>query len=61
MRADADGPSWRTRQKRRERDIEFLAWLRTATKRELAVMMNAKLPDWRAVAVRRALKRALLK
>ncbi len=61
MRPDADGPSWRTREKRREKDIKFLEWLRTATKKEIAEMMKLKLPDWRQVALRRALKREVMK
>lgn len=55
MKADADRPGWRTREKRREQDRAFLAWLTTATKLELAQALRTTLPEWRRVAVQRRL------
>lgn len=53
-------PGWRTREKRREKDIAFLEWLRTASKLEVAQALRGTLPEWRRVALRRALKRLML-
>ncbi len=54
--ADADNPSPETVERRREADLEFLAWVKTCTNRfELAVrQLNAK--GWKAVAIARRLK-----
>ena len=53
--ADADRPSWRTRERRRAADLAFIAWLRTATRAELEAMLP-HVWGWRAVAVRRRMR-----
>lgn len=59
--SDEDKPGWRTRVKRRQQDIDFLAWLKTAMKQEILAMMKLILPEWREIALKRALKRELMK
>jgi hypothetical protein len=60
--ADADRPGHRTKQNRRERDIEFLAAVRNATYGELVDML-AKCLDvpWKVVAIDRAILRETTK
>jgi hypothetical protein len=53
--ADADSPSWRQRQRRVQSDLDFIAWLRTASREDLVRALPAK-PPWRDVAIRRKLK-----
>lgn len=57
--ADADGPTWRQRQRRRESDLAFLERLRGATVDELEQLEREHMtgPEWRRVAVERAIKR----
>jgi hypothetical protein len=61
VRADADGASWRTRQRRREADIAFLEKLRTATLDEVRELernhAGKKAPQWKKVAIERAFRR----
>ena len=59
--ADADRPSWRTRERRRASDIAFLAKLRDAMLPELEVMRanyrHKSAPEWRRAAIEIAIKR----
>ena len=61
MHADRDGAGWRTRQRRREDDLEFLARVRAADwptlRREAENLAHKKAPKWKVVAVLRALGR----
>jgi hypothetical protein len=53
--ADADHPTAAQLERRRQSDLEFLAWVRTATKEELRFAAETRLPRWRLAAVRRQL------
>lgn len=59
--ADADGAGWRTRERRRESDLAFLAELRKATLPELEVMRwnyrHKSAPEWRRAAIEVAIQR----
>jgi hypothetical protein len=55
VRADADKPGWRTREKRRAKDLAFLEWLKIATMPELTSALRGTLPEWRRVAIQRRL------
>lgn len=60
--ADADRASYRTVQRRREEDLEFLAWLRTAALEELdrkcwETARTKSFPQWKRVALARAIAR----
>lgn len=57
--ANADRASFRTEQRRRERDIAFLERLRTATHSELDRMTwdYRNGPEWVQVAIARAIQR----
>lgn len=59
--ADADRASWRTRERRRQADIAFLAKLRTATLDELRELgrhhAHKKTPRWKQIAIERAIAR----
>lgn len=59
--ADADGAGWRTRERRRESDLAFLAELRRASLPELEVMRwnyrHKSAPEWRRAAIDVAIKR----
>lgn len=57
MTADADSPSWRQLQRRRQADRDFLARLHYATRAELRLLAVMPMPAWRRVAVERALGR----
>jgi hypothetical protein len=58
-RADADRPSRRTQERRRQRDLEFLEVLKKANAEELDRMVweSKRWPKWRRVAVARAVAR----
>jgi adenylate cyclase class IV len=58
--ADADRASFRTTQRRRERDIEFLAKVRALTDRDEAMRLLIEHhdgPAWKRVAIKRAIAR----
>jgi hypothetical protein len=61
--ADADGAGWRTRERRRESDLAFLAELRRATLPELEVMRtnyrHKSAPEWRRAAIEVAIARSV--
>ncbi len=59
-RADSDRSrvSFRTLERRRIADRQFLAWVRTATRSQLtASLRSPHLPQWKVVAIQRALAR----
>jgi hypothetical protein len=52
--ADADSPNWRQHRRRVQSDLDFIKWLRTATRDDLVRAIPAK-PRWRDEAIRRRL------
>lgn len=54
--ADSDYPTEAQIERRRQRDIEFLQWVRTANPEELVGALPT-VKGWRAVAIQRALGR----
>lgn len=61
--ADADRASWRTQERRRLADLEFLEKLRTADLAELYRMhdnhRSKRAPAWKKVAIARAIARRM--
>lgn len=59
--ADADRPSYRTEQRRREKDLAFLERVRAASLEELAQMRREhagkSAPQWKVIAIERAIAR----
>lgn len=55
--ADADHPSYAKVERRRQSDLEFLAWVKVATQEELEKALPT-VKGWRLVAVQRRLKRS---
>lgn len=59
--ADHDGAGWRTIQRRRDRDLRFLAKVRAcATLDDVNALLREQskpIPEWRHVALMRAIKR----
>lgn len=59
--ADADGASYRTIERRRQSDLEFLSRIRTATAQELLALLanhsHKSAPEWRVIALKRAIAR----
>lgn len=53
--ADADNPSTATMERRRQRDIDFLAKIRSAPEKELLALLQVS-KGWRVVAIKRRLK-----
>jgi hypothetical protein len=58
-RADADGASYRTVSNRRESDLAFLTWVRTVEMAELVAALRTRQPEWRVVAIQRAIRRLM--
>lgn len=57
MMADADHPTWKRIENRRQRDIDFLAWVKSATLDELlAEFPNHRERSWQQVAITRRIK-----
>ena len=63
--ADSDAPTRKQRDRRRDADLVFLAWLPTATLVELMVTFRRAAkenwPKWRLVALDRAIRRTNLR
>lgn len=55
--ADEDFPSGSRSESRRQHDLEFLSWLKTATIKDIHSSLDKRLPRWRRVALQRALRR----
>lgn len=54
--ADADDPSPEKVERRREADLEFLAWVKTCTNRVELAIRQLDTKGWKAVAIERRLK-----
>lgn len=55
--ADADNPTWKQLERRRQRDIDFLAWVKSATLDELqGKLSDYKEGSWQYVALTRRIK-----
>lgn len=53
---DADEPSWRTRVKRRENDILFLAWIKNASVLELQERVLQE-KGWKLISIQRMIRK----
>jgi hypothetical protein len=64
IHADRDGAGWRTIQRRRDRDLRFLEKVRACTTIDEVTALRREqskpIPEWRYVALMRALKRVCL-
>ena len=54
--ADADHPSAAKIERRRQSDLDFLAWVKVASRKELETALP-KVKGWRSVAIQRRLKK----
>lgn len=55
--ADADHPSYAKVERRRQSDLEFLAWVKEASQDELEKALPT-VKGWRLVAIQRRLRKA---
>lgn len=57
VHADADGPNWRQRNRRRQSDIDFLSWLKDTSLDVLRATQTVDWPQWRVIAIDREIRR----
>jgi len=55
--ADSDKPSWKTQERRRQKDIQFLSWVKSASLEELQNKLTSyKKGSWQFVALTRRIE-----